>query len=271
MNLNVLSLGAGVQSSTMALMAASGEITPMPDAAIFADTQAEPDGVYQWLKWLKPMLPFPVYQVSYGDLGKDGLELRRSQKSGKLYTRSLIPVFIKNQNGSRGIFPRKCTRDYKIAVIRREMKRLLGLSRVSSKSESLVTCWIGISLDEEERKKVPDVSWVTNRWPLIELGFTRKDCLEWMEAHGHPKPPRSACVFCPYHSDVEWLRLKNEEPEEFEKAVAWEKAYRGKIAQDETTNGEPFLHDSLVTLDKVKFNPKRGLAVVRECEGMCGV
>ena len=39
---NVLSLGAGVQSTAMALMATKGEITPMPDIAIFADTQAEP-------------------------------------------------------------------------------------------------------------------------------------------------------------------------------------------------------------------------------------
>ena len=37
--LHIISLGAGVQSSTMALMAACGEITPMPTAAIFADTQ----------------------------------------------------------------------------------------------------------------------------------------------------------------------------------------------------------------------------------------
>ena len=34
----VLSLGAGVQSSTLALMAAKGEVTPMPDVAVFADT-----------------------------------------------------------------------------------------------------------------------------------------------------------------------------------------------------------------------------------------
>lgn len=46
---HIISLGAGVQSSTMALMAAHGEITPMPDAAIFADTQAEPASVYKWL------------------------------------------------------------------------------------------------------------------------------------------------------------------------------------------------------------------------------
>ena len=44
--LHVLSLGAGVQSSCMALMAARGEIGPMPTAAVFADTGDEPASVY---------------------------------------------------------------------------------------------------------------------------------------------------------------------------------------------------------------------------------
>ena len=39
--LHILSLGAGVQSSTMALMSARGDL-PKPDAAIFADTGHEP-------------------------------------------------------------------------------------------------------------------------------------------------------------------------------------------------------------------------------------
>lgn len=43
---HIISLGAGVQSSTLALMAAAGEIAPMPVAAIFADTQDEPASVY---------------------------------------------------------------------------------------------------------------------------------------------------------------------------------------------------------------------------------
>ena len=58
--IHVLSLGAGVQSSTLALMAAKGEVGPMPTAAIFADTQAEPASVYKWLDWLEAQLPFPV-------------------------------------------------------------------------------------------------------------------------------------------------------------------------------------------------------------------
>ena len=38
--LEVISLGAGVQSTTMALMAAHGEIEPIPDYAVLADTGA---------------------------------------------------------------------------------------------------------------------------------------------------------------------------------------------------------------------------------------
>ena len=56
----ILSLGAGVQSSTLALMAAAGEITPMPDIAIFADTGWESAVVYKWLAFLESVLPFPV-------------------------------------------------------------------------------------------------------------------------------------------------------------------------------------------------------------------
>jgi 3'-phosphoadenosine 5'-phosphosulfate sulfotransferase (PAPS reductase)/FAD synthetase len=47
----IISLGAGVQSSTMALMAAKGEL-PRPDCAIFADTGYEPKSIYLYLDYL---------------------------------------------------------------------------------------------------------------------------------------------------------------------------------------------------------------------------
>ena len=75
MALEIISLGAGVQSSVMALMAARGELKPMPECAIFADTGWEPDGVYKHLEWLKTQLNFPVYNVSAGDIRKDTLDL----------------------------------------------------------------------------------------------------------------------------------------------------------------------------------------------------
>lgn len=52
--MRVLSLGAVVQSSTLALMMATGEVEPAQHA-IFADTQWEPRRVYDWLDWLTPL------------------------------------------------------------------------------------------------------------------------------------------------------------------------------------------------------------------------
>jgi hypothetical protein len=49
--LRILSLGAGVQSSTLALIIEKGEI-PMVDAGIFADVKGEPQAVYDWLNYL---------------------------------------------------------------------------------------------------------------------------------------------------------------------------------------------------------------------------
>lgn len=268
-----ISLGAGVQSSTMALMAACGEITPMPNAAIFADTQGEPAEVYDWLDWLEKQLPFPVYRATFGDLAKDALRIRRSSKSGKLYSKALIPLFTKNPDGSKGILQRQCTRDYKVNVINRKIKELLGVKAARRSAGVMAVTWVGISRDEIIRIKPSHEPWIENRWPLIERNATRQECLRWMERHNYPRPPRSACVFCPYHSDAEWFRLKTEHPDEFAKAVAFEKAFQEVAVRQETMTGTPFLHDSLVQLDKINFDPDRRQQSLfgNECEGMCGV
>ena len=49
--LTVISLGAGVQSSTMALMSAKG-VLPKVDCAVFADTMYENSSSYKYLKYL---------------------------------------------------------------------------------------------------------------------------------------------------------------------------------------------------------------------------
>lgn len=271
---NFISLGAGVQSSTMALMAAVGDLTPMPDAAIFADTQAEPASVYKWLNYLESELPFPVYRATFGNLGEESLEYTVSNKSGKIYTKLTIPVFVKSPEGTKGMLPRRCTQDYKIKVIEREYKRLLGIKRMPSDSPVLVKSWIGISFDEAHRMKSSRQSFIENRWPLLEEGMSRQDCLDWMEEHGFPQPPRSACVFCPYHSDTEWVRLRDEEPEEFQRAVEWEERLQETVSKyDQVMKGTPFLHASLKPLTEVEFKPKDrdDASFDRECEGMCGL
>jgi hypothetical protein len=97
-----------------------------------------------------------------------------------------------------------------------------------------------------------------------------------MEAKSFPVPPRSACVYCPYHSDHEWRRLRDEEPAEFAKAVKFEKQLQAVKEECRNMGGVPFLHDSLIPLGEVDFSTDfdRGQVEMKfgnECEGMCGV
>ena len=274
--IHVLSLGAGVQSSTLALMAAAGEVTPMPTAAIFADTQAEPASVYRWLDWIEKELPFPVHRVTKGSLSDGQLKIHKRVKTvGKPWSRSLIPAFVKNPDGTKGIMGRGCTYDYKIRELLKKQRELGGIKR-GQKTVGVVS-WIGISLDEVVRMKSSRERWVENRWPLIEKEMTRHDCLRWMQSHGYPPPPRSACVYCPFHSDAEWRRLQKDEPAEFERAVKFELQLQAVKKISDNMNGVLFLHASLKPLGEVDFSTdlQKGQGMLHgfgnECEGMCGV
>ena len=271
--IHIISLGAGVQSSTMALMAAKGEITPMPVAAIFADTQDEPKSVYDWLDWLEKQLPFPVHRVTRGSLSQQALKMRTT-KDGRSFTVTSIPYFTLSKDNQIGKIPhRTCTADYKIAPIMKEARRLAKIKR-GQKTVGAIQ-WIGISLDEIYRMKPSREKWCDSRWPLIEKEMKRHDCLAWMEKNGFPKPPRSACVYCPYHSDAEWRRLKTDEPLAFERAVAFERAASIMKGLTDNFHSKLFLHKSCKPLDEVDFSTEeeRGQMSMfnEECHGMCGV
>ena len=119
--MHVISLGAGVQSTTMALMAAHGEIEPMPDAAIFADTGAEPKAVYEHLDWLRSpgVLPFPVEVVQFSDLTQDIRKTAAGVKpvAGRANGYLAPPLFTVNADGSHGMLRCECTSNYKIKPI----------------------------------------------------------------------------------------------------------------------------------------------------------
>lgn len=274
-----LSLGAGVQSSTLALMMAKGEVEPV-DAAIFADTQNEPDSVMEWLDWLEIEIarspyPYPVYRVTKGNLADRETYVRTSKKSGKQYIQGGIPAFVLAPTGKKGLLGRKCTTDFKIQPIYVKVREILGIKRAPREKQILAKMAIGISLDEVHRMKPNTFSYVESYWPLIDLGMTRDDCFTWMAKHGYPTPPRSACVFCPFHSDMEWVRLRDEEPQEFAKAVEFEREIHAAYKRQNALNGTPYLHSSCVPLDQAKFKHDASNAVVdqfgNECEGLCGV
>lgn len=266
--IQVISLGAGVQSSVMSLMAARGLITPMPVAAIFADTQDEPAAVYKWLDWLEKQLPFPVIKTSCGKLSELATRVRTSRKSGQNYLKPGIPAYtLYDDHRKPGKMQRQCSLTVKIELIRREAKKLAG------KGRKAVT-WIGISTDEPERIKDSQDSRIIHRWPLLEDGvmMNRQMCLDWAKANNLPQPPRSACIYCPFHSDEEWLRIRSESEAEFQFAVDFERRLQAASKQCSRLDSVPYLHTSRVPLDKVKFDAKRQPTKHQEpCQGICGV
>lgn len=276
---NVISLGAGVQSSVLALMASRGELLGIKvDFAIFADTQDESKTVYDWLDWLESQLSFPVHRVTHGKLSAEALKERTTKDGLRKYTRTVIPVYTLGHDGSRGkVGFRTCTIDYKINQITKELRRSCGIKR--GQKEQTVTSLIGISYDEMQRMKDSREPWVVNRYPLVEMKMTRQACIQWMQDRDYPKPPRSSCVFCPFHSNHEWLRLKNEEPEEFQKAVEFEKQLQISKAQTDNFKTTPYLHNSRTPLESIDFEglvkaseEKRQVSgFIDECDGMCGV
>jgi hypothetical protein len=260
--LRVISLGAGVQSTTMALMAAHGEIGPMPDAAIFADTQDEPPEVYDHLAWLMSgnVLPFPVYVVSAGRLSD---ALRAGDDEAR------IPCYV----GAGGLSKRQCTKNFKLRVIKRKTRELLGVGPRGYVAPGTVEAWVGISTDEAIRKKPSGVAYIVNRHLLIEKFMSRRDCKAWLKAHGYPEPPKSACKYCPFQGNVGWRR-RRENSAEWAEVVALDRWLR-EPAQVIRFHGDLYLHSARRPLEDVDLSepdlPLFGGEFAHECEGMCGV
>ena len=236
--LTVISLGGGVQSSVMALMASEGAFDTTPDCAVFADTHWEPPSIYSHLEWLAGQLRFPVYVVDNGRSLREDVKGLTHHSGSRNYVD--IPVYLKGRDGEGdGIGRRQCTDNYKIRPVRRRVRELLGLRpRQRVPSGTSVELWLGISTDEAIRMKTSRDRWITNRYPLIEAGMSRRDCADWWSARYDRPLERSACVACPFQSRARWVETKRRWPELFAEAVQIDASLRRGLALDKT----PYLH-----------------------------
>ena len=289
-NYHILSLGAGVQSTALYLMLSGGGMVTdgkpaRLDAAIFADTGEEPDAVYAHLKWLQGLNGSQILVRSKG--GRLGEHLKHGVNStGQRF--ASIPVYTMAAGDKReGRTRRQCSREYKSAVVERAIRReILGLKpRQRIPKDAHVMHYFGISLDEAGRARRiaerfrRDIKWATPVFPLIDLGMTRAACRTYLAEHVPHTVRRSSCVFCPYHSDSEWLRLKEHDTNGWDRAVEIDRALRvpGNIV-NRNMDKQLFLHRSCEPLEDVQFSvsddPREAqlsLGFVAECEGMCGV
>lgn len=260
--LRVLSLGAGVQSSTVLLMSCVGEL-PKLDAAVFADTGWEPQAVYRHLEWLADeagKYGIPVFTVSAGHIKEDALRCQlgyTGPASGRQLQKGItvdgmvrwgsMPYFILGPNGEKGMIKRQCTNEYKLTPIRRKVREVAGYAPRKRISAGFVEQWIGISADESSRQRGSGEHWRLNRHPLLDVHITRLGCYDWMEKNGYPEPPRSACIGCPFRTDAEWRWLRDKEPESWEDAIEFDRTIRTFGGM----RGQVFLHAQRIPLEEV--------------------
>jgi len=256
--MKILSLGAGVQSSALLIMSAKG-VLPKLDAAIFSDTGWEPQEVYNHLDRIEKEFAqpagIPIYRVSVGNIRSDALDPNHNFAS--------MPLFVRKNDGTFGMARRQCTNEYKIVPIMRKIRELLGAEVQENKSvgrvkgKKVAEQWIGISLDEIQRAKDSRVQYIKNEFPLLDLKWTRKNALAFLEENGIMNTPKSACIGCPFRTNEQWRDLRDNNPAEFADAVEFDKDMREFHAnQPRTKNNLFYLHKSYMPLDEAPLEIK---------------
>lgn len=250
----VISLGWGVQSFTLAAMVALGELEPI-DAAIHSDTGYESQLTYEfaerWTPWLES---HGVKVVTVNGTNGDYSKIYNYSPNGKFLK---IPAFSISREGKSQIGMRQCTSSWKIYPMRRWV--------AANRNKQPVEQWIGISLDEIERARSSDVKYITHRFPLIEKRMTRIACMLWLERNGIEVPPKSACVFCPYHSPDQWRQTKSV-PADWKRAVEVDELIR------HAENGIPkFLNAKCVPITELNLSTpeENGQMNFFDCSGTC--
>lgn len=255
----VMSFGAGVQTTAMAVLACTGRL-PKPDFAVFADPQNESRLTYDYLVPFKQwMMDRGVRLVtsSRGNIIEDTLKANEGRIDN-------MPFFVAGVDGKAAPIMRQCTNAYKVMEVRRAIRKELGANFGVN-----VILWLGISLDEAHRMKESTIGWIKNKYPLIDLRLTRDDCERVIREAGLAVPPKSACIVCPYHSNDFWLDMKKSRPDEWAMACKFDEDMRTRFGS--RMRGEVFLHRSLKPLSDAPIGEDAPSLFGEECEGHCGL
>jgi len=281
----ILSFGAGVQSTALLLMSCRG-LLPKIDVAIFADVGWEPEAVYQHLEWCKvEAAKHGIEVVTVSKKGSKGLRSdiidNISRKDGLRF--AAMPFFVKHEDGTVALGRRQCTNEYKIQPIEKYLRyELLGLKpKQRAPKEVVFKIWMGISFDEAPRAKPSIDKYKEHVFPFLNWGMDSPDgktwrryqIIKWLEDN-YPEitVPRSACLGCPFHDNEEWRNVKENQKEwedvcEFDETIRKDQRNKIKLPM--------YLHRSCLPIKDVDLRTEgdkgQGSLWDNECEGMCGM
>lgn len=242
--------GGGTQSTAIAALIVQRKLEK-PDLAVIVDTEREQSTTWDYLEeWTAPALE------------SVGVEIVRVPKSkyatvdvfGGADSKSLLIPAFTNQSGDTGKLTGFCSNEWKRRVAQRWATKEHAVSSATN--------WVGFTVDELRRvPKVSSGKW-QERFPLIERGLNRGDCIALVERMGWPTPPRSSCWMCPNHTQVEWRDIKENKPKDWAQAVAFDKWIR-------KTDRHAFLHSDAIPLDEADLDDANESLFSRCESGLC--
>lgn len=241
----IFSSGGGTQSAAIAALIVQGRIE-RPSFVVIVDTEHERSTTWAYLdSVIRPALRnhgLEVHRVRCAEwASRPAHGMDYMSHNGNTM---LLPAFT-SQSSSVGKLSGFCSNTWKVETSDRYIRRALG---IPSKEQRR---WIGFSLNESSRaaRMMAGEEYRSGRirFPLIQdVPMRRAQSIELVESMGWPTPPRSACWMCPNQNDEEWKNLKENHPEEFAAACAFE---------IEVQKQDPFawFHKSCVPLSEVDF------------------
>ena len=224
------------------------EIGAPVDSIIFADTKAEKKPTYEFVSefftYIKKHHPeIPCYTTV------------ANQKD-------LYDYYIKRYGCLPIIMNRACTRLFKILPIYKKTRQLMASGQKKSVQ------YIGMNKRETSRMHSAQVGWVSNSFPLCDLGISRDMCEIILYQHGLSLPPKSSCIICPHMSIDELKEMRETDPE------AWEKAKEAEAATQHTIKlTKRKRRYSLIQMEHDWDNTKKlpEFMPTEKCiDGMCG-
>ena len=236
-----VSFGAGTQSTALAFLVMNEDerlieragVEPgddyWPQFFVFADTGDEPREVYRHTWKMAELfdhhgIEFHIVRNGNESLSEQVIRKAREGEGGI----STPPLFVGSKDKHRGDgipMRRSCTADYKARPLDQFAKR--WWTEKLGHDEFYVIQWLGMSNDEKRRMRVSEDDWRDYRYPLIQMGWTRWHCQQYLKNQtyldGSPvEIVRSACVYCPFHSKEEWRHVKSN-PQDWAKVLEFER------------------------------------------------
>jgi len=248
--LQVWACGGGVQSTAIALLIYTGKL-PIPDYAWIVDVGYEKSKTFKYVE--------SVISPKLSDVGVK-LEIIKTTDyfDNTLFDSNghvKLPLYEKGDDGIIRKYKTQCSGLWKKRVAHRWLREK-GVQRCDT--------WIGISIDENRRVKKSPVKWNQNRYPLVDLGIRREDCIDLIARFGWPKPEHTSCYLCPNQSDFQWQDLKENYTEDWSKAIQADEYIR-------SVKPTLYLHSSCIPIKDRALSAtySNKFYVGKECFGDC--